>query len=62
MPKPVKSRPLTIADPVRFRRHAVAALGAYLEGDGEGLIGNIDAALAALHEPPKEQPGTTAQP
>ena len=37
-----------VADPARFRRHAIGALDAFLAGDGDKLIGHLDGAIAAL--------------
>ncbi len=44
-----------IADPARFRRHAIGALDAYIAGDGAKLIGHLDAAREALVEGPQRQ-------
>ncbi|MDX2165733.1 MAG: hypothetical protein SF182_01660 [Deltaproteobacteria bacterium] len=50
-----KPRP-TIADPERFRRHAIAAVEAFIAGDGADLIGHVDRAIAAMHEEPQRSP------
>lgn len=51
---PLRRRP-RIADPERFKRHAIAALCAWLDGHTENLQGHLDHALEAVTEPPRSQ-------